>query len=143
MRRVGALLFLFILAVSGLVGCNHSAELYAEVNPQSLNKKVKDFADILKDRNGLFLYTLVGEKNYLIVNYSNVNQGEEANFLESINAKVQDHTLIININVLGTQDYQDKRLGSMRVFSLASANKYEKIQIFKNGIETSFDAAGG
>ncbi|QMV40036.1 hypothetical protein [Cohnella cholangitidis] len=137
------LLFLFTLILVIIVGCNNASPTIKEVKLQELNNGAKIFVDTIKNNNGVYLYSREDDKQYLIVNYSNVLQGEEALFLDSINAQVMDRTLKIHIEELGTTDYQDKRLNNIRVFNLSSTQEYEKIKIYKNGKETRFDSVGG
>lgn len=143
MKRVSSylttLLFLFVI----VVGCNNSGAVIEEVNLQRINNDARLFIEKNKDVNGLHLYSQVGERQYLIIKYSTVLQGEEAKFLNTIKAKIVDKVLIINIEELGTNDYQDKRLKSIRVFNLKNIQEFEKIQIYKNGKETSFNLVGG
>lgn len=143
MKKVSTLIYLYILFVFVIAGCNNADTEIKEVNLQGLNNNIKTFVDKIKNSNGLYLYSPVGDKQYLIVNYSNVLQGEEAKFLDSIKAQILDQTLIINIEELGTHDYTDKRLENIRIFNLGKVREYEKIQIFKNGKETAFDIVGG
>lgn len=126
-----------------LVGCNNAGTLIKEVNLQGLNNDIKSFVDNVNNSNGLFLYSSVGEEQYLIVKYSNVLQGEEAKFLNSVKAQVLDQALVINIEELGTHNYNDKRLVNIRIFNLGKAQGYEKIQVFKNGKEIGIDLVGG
>jgi len=143
MKRGSTLFMLFILIVASLVGCNKAENIINEVNIDGINNDAKIFIDNNKNNNGLYLFSPLGEKQYLIVSYSSVLQGEEAKFLHSINAKVHDQTLIIVIEELNTLDYDDKRLEKLKIFNLSSVQKYENIQIFKNGEETKIDVVGG
>jgi len=140
-KRFKLILFTLILVI--IVGCNNASPTIKEAKLQELNNSAKIFVDTIKNNNGVYLYSREGDKQYLIVNYSYVLQGEEALFLDSINAQVMDRTLKIHIEELGTTDYQDKRLKNVRVFDLSSSQEYEKIQIYKNGKETRFDSVGG
>lgn len=143
MKKVSTLLYLLILFVFVLAGCNNADTIIKEVNPQGLNNDIKTFVDNIKNNNGLYLYSPVGEKQYLIVKYSNVLQGEEAKILNSVKAQIHDQTLLINIEELGTHDYTDKRLENIRIFNLGKVQEYEKIQIYKSGKETTFDLVSG
>ncbi|WP_239616813.1 hypothetical protein [Cohnella mopanensis] len=143
MKKVSTSFVFFTIILACLVGCNKAASVINEVNIEGLNKNAKIFVDNIKNSNGLYLFSPIDEKQYLIVSYSNVLQGEEAKFLSSINAEVQDQTLTINLEELVTQDYQDKRLKKLTIFNLGSDQEYEKIRIFKNGEETHFDLVGG
>lgn len=137
------LLILFTLIFVNIVGCNNASPVIKEVKLQELDNNAKGFVDTIKNNNGVYLYSREGEKQYVIVNYSNVLQGEEALFLDSIKAQVMDQTLEIHFEEQGTTDYQDKRLKNVRVFDLSNSQEYEKIQIYKNGKETIFDSVGG
>lgn len=142
MKRVRIFVFFFILIVVGLGGCSNDSTLIKEVKVQELNKDVKRFVNNLENKNGLYLYSVVGKTQYLIVNHSSVLQGEEAKFLQSIKAEILDQVLLINIEELSTHDYQDKRLEATRIYRLSGVQEYEKIQIYKNGKEESFDLVG-
>jgi hypothetical protein len=128
MKKVSTSFVLFILIVASLVGCNKATTVINEVNIEGLNNDAKIFVDNIKKSNGLYLFSPIDEKQYLIVSYSNLLQGEKAKFLKSINAKVHDQTLIINIEELVTHDYNDKRLEKIRIFNLSSVQEYENIQ---------------
>jgi hypothetical protein len=143
MKRARIFVFIFILIVVGLVGCSNAFTVIKEVKEQELNKDVKLFVKNLENKNGLYLYSAVGKTQYLVVKYSSVLQGEEAKFLQSIKAQIQDQDLIINIEELNTHDYQDKRLEATRIYRLSNVNEYGKIQIYKNGKEENFDLVGG
>ncbi|MFC3749960.1 hypothetical protein [Paenibacillus sp. GCM10012306] len=54
-----------------------------------------------------------------------------------------DQMLVINIEELSTDDYQDKRLAATRIYQLSGDNEYGEIQIYKNGKEEAFDLVGG
>jgi hypothetical protein len=142
MNRVRGVVFSFILLVVGLVGCSHASPVIKEVKVQELNNDVKLFINNLENENGLYLYSSAGKTQYLVVKHSSVRQGEEATFLQSINAQIQDQILIINVEELSTNDYQDKRLEATRIYRLGSADEYGTIQIKKNGKEESFDSVG-
>lgn len=143
MKSAGALSFILIFLLVGLTGCNNGAAVIKEVNSQELSKAAQTFVDTIQDKSGLYLYSPVGEKQYLIVNNSKVSQGEEAKFLNSVTAEVLDQTLNINIEEQGTLDYGDKRLEGVRIFNLGSGQDYEKIRVYKNETETVFDSVSG
>jgi hypothetical protein len=142
MNRVRNFVFFFILVVVGLVGCSNASTVIKEVKEQELNKDVKLFVNNLENKNGLYLYSVLGKTQYLVVKNSSVQQGEEAIFLQSIKAEILDQVLVINIDELSTHDYQDKRLEATRIYRLSNVTEYGKIQIYLNGKEESFDSAG-
>jgi hypothetical protein len=141
-KRVGSFIFSFILVAVGLVGCSHAYPVIKEVKVKELNNDVKLFISNLENENGLYLYSVAGKTQYLVVKHSSVGQGEEATFLQSINAQIQDQILTINMEERSTNDYQDKKLEATRIYRLGSANEYGRIQINKNGKEESFDIVG-
>ncbi|WP_256757364.1 hypothetical protein [Cohnella sp. WQ 127256] len=144
MKRISTLPFIIILIVICLIGCTNGVDtILDEVKQQKLNKDVQTFINNTQDSNGLYLYSPVNENQFIIVKYSNVLQGEEAKFLNSITGKLTDKTMMINIEELGTHNYHDKRLKDIRIFKLGSAQDYEKIQIFKNGEEINFELVSG
>jgi hypothetical protein len=145
MKRVRIFLFLFffILVVVGLFGCSNASTVIKEVKIQELYKDVKLFVNNLENKNGFYLYSVVGKPQYLVIKHSSVLQGEEAKFLQSIKAEILDQALLINIEEQSTHDYQDKRLEATRIYRLSSVHEYGKIQLYKNGKEESFDLVGG
>lgn len=146
MRRLSAALCccLIFIAVS-LAGCggNTTAGELKEVKLEQISSGAKSFVDEIKDKNGLYLYSPAEEQGYFIVNYLTVNQGEEAKFLESVKTELQDQSLNIDVEELGTEEYSDKRLGKMRIFELDGSQDYKVIQIYRNGAVAAFDSVGG
>jgi hypothetical protein len=143
MMRVRIFVFLSILVVVCLVGCSNDSTVIKEVKVQELNIDVKHFVNNLENKNGLYLYSVAGKTQYLVVKHSSVLQGEEAKILRSIKAQILDQVLLINIEELSTHDYQDKRLEATRIYRLSSDHEYETIQIYKNGKEEGIDLVGG
>jgi hypothetical protein len=144
MKKAGTLLYLCSIIVMVLAGCSRTdAEPVHEVKLEQLGNGAKSFVEQIKEKNGLYLYSPAAEHQYLIVNYSSVIQGEEAQFLNSLQAEAEDQTLTINLEELGTPDSQDKRLEGMRIFELGNAQDYGSIQIHKNGKSAVFDCVGG
>lgn len=133
----------FILVVVGLVGCSKASTVIKEAKMQELNKDVQLFVNNLENKNGLYLYSPVGETQYQVAKYPNVPDGEEAKFLQSITAQILDHVLVVSIEEQGTHDYQDKRLDTIRIYKLSCVNEYGEIRIYKNGKEVSLDLVGG
>ncbi|WP_435170371.1 hypothetical protein [Paenibacillus glycanilyticus] len=58
----------FIMLIVVLAGCSQSTALIREVDSHKLNQKVKSFVDRNKSKNGIYLYSVAGEKEYFIVN---------------------------------------------------------------------------
>lgn len=144
MKRAGALLFLCFILIMVLAGCSrNAANPLHEVQLKQMVNGAKSFAERISGSNGLYLYSPAGEHQYLIVNYSSALQGEEAEFLNSLQTEADGGKLTINLEVLGTQDHQDKRLKKMRIFELHPAEKVEVIQITRNGKAAAFDSVGG
>lgn len=140
---VTLLLLSLVLAV-GLAGCRDDSSLVKEVKLQGLRSDVQDFAKQTENRNGIFLYSHAGEKQYLIVRHASVIQGEAAPYLNGIQAKLQDHTLNIYLDEQETKDNQDDQLKkSTRIFDIGKGTSYDTIRIYRNGAETSFDLVGG
>ncbi|URN93659.1 MAG: hypothetical protein NAG76_17785 [Candidatus Pristimantibacillus lignocellulolyticus] len=134
---------ILLLIIVCLCGCTTSPDhVIKEVNIQKLNKKAQTFVQTINDRNGLFLYSLINEDQFLIVKYSTVVQGDEAKYLSNITAEIADRILIINIEEMGTDKYDDDRLNKTRIFQLPNEKDYDNIQIFKNGEETMIDSVG-
>ncbi|TVX96261.1 hypothetical protein [Cohnella terricola] len=135
---------LLLVIVFCLSGCNKSPDyLIEEVNIQEINKDAQTFVKNIQDSTGLFLFSPVNKDQYLIVKYSSVLQGEEAKFLNSISSEIADRKLIINIEELGTNNYDDNRLRGIRIFKIGRIKEFDKIQIFKNGEERKIDSVGG
>lgn len=59
-----------------------------------------------------------------------------------ITAEIADRILIINIEEMGTDKYDDDRLNKTSIFQLPNKKDYDIIQIFKNGEETIIDSVG-
>jgi len=142
MKRFRIFVFLFLLVVISLVGCSNASTVIKEVKVQELDTDVKRFVNNLENKNGLYLYSVAGKTQYLVVKHSSGLQGEETKFLQSIKAQIRDQVLLINIEELSTHDYQDKRLEETRIYRLGNVHEYGTIQIYKNGKEESFDLVG-
>jgi len=126
-----------------LIGCNKSSSLLSEVDQKDLNNDVVTFLEKTKEANGIYLYSRVGEKQYLILNNIYVNQGEQATFINSIHSEIQNKTLVIKIEELQTDKFDDKRIGELKIFKINKENEFDTIQIYKNDKETIFDLVGG
>ncbi|SDE67064.1 hypothetical protein SAMN04488542_101334 [Fontibacillus panacisegetis] len=126
-----------------LIGCNKSSSLLSEVDQKDLNNDVVTFLEETKEANGIYLYSRVGERQYLILNNIYVNQGEQATFINSIQSQIQNKTLVIKIEELKTDKFDDKRIGKLKVFKINSEDEFDTIQIFKNDKATNFDLVGG
>ncbi|WMT39731.1 hypothetical protein RE628_20390 [Paenibacillus sp. D2_2] len=129
-----------------LIGCNNnSSSLLTEVDQKDLNNDVVSFLEKTKKANGIYLYSREGERQYLILNNSNVNQGEQPSFINSIQSEIQNKTLVIKIEELkpDTDRFDVKRLGKLKAFIINTENKFDTIRIFKNNKETKFDLVGG
>lgn len=143
MKRVLVMAIVLLLAL-GIVGCRDSGPLLEEVKLQGLSGGAAKFAKQTEGRSGLFLYSPVGGKQYLIVRYASVPQGEEANFLDDIHAHVEGRTLNIEIEERGATDYQDDRLKKrIHIFDLGKGEAYDQIMIYRNGTPTPIDLVGG
>ncbi len=143
MKRASKSVFFLVLVIVGLVGCSKASTVKKEAKMQELNKDVQQFVNNLENKNGFYLYSPVGETQYLVAKYSNVPDGKEAEFLQTIKAQILNQILVISIEEQGTHDYQDKRLNTTRIYELSSVNEYGEIQIVKNGKEVSLDLVGG
>jgi len=126
-----------------LIGCNNSSSLLTEVDQKDLNNDVVSFLEKTKEANGIYLYSRVGKRQYLILNNSYVNQGEQASFINSIQSEIQNKTLVIKIEELQTDKFDDKRIGKLKIFKINKENEFDTIHIYKNDKETSFDLVGG
>jgi type III secretory pathway lipoprotein EscJ len=126
-----------------LIGCNKSSSLLSEVDQKDLNNDVVTFLEKTKEANGIYLYSKIGESQYLILNNIYVNQGEQATFINYIQSEIQNKTLVIKIEELKTDKFDDKRIGKLKVFKINSENEFDTIHIFKNDKETNFDLVGG
>ncbi|WP_150273343.1 hypothetical protein [Paenibacillus tepidiphilus] len=136
-------LCLIVLAGVLVSGCAMGGDAYVkEVQLQQLDKDARLYVDRIRDNNGLYLYTPVGERQYLIVNYSSAVNGEGASYLEELTAEVREETLNIELEERSLSDYSDTRLGDMRIYRLNGSKDYSAIRIYKNGTETALDSAG-
>ncbi|MMZ61305.1 hypothetical protein D3C76_1030920 [compost metagenome] len=126
-----------------MIGCNKSSSLLSEVDQKDLNNDVVTFLEKTKEANGIYLYSRVGESQYLILNNIYVNQGEQVTFINSIQSEIQNKTLVIKIEELKTGRFDDKRIGKLKVFKINNENEFDTIQIFRNDKATSIDLVGG
>ncbi|WP_151737359.1 hypothetical protein [Paenibacillus tengchongensis] len=134
---------LAFLAAVLITGCTMSGDAYVkEVQLQQLDKDARLYVERIRDSDGLFLYSPAGERQYLIVNYASVANGEKAPYLEKLTAEVREETLKIELEERSVSDVADKRLGDMRIYRLIGSQDYSAIRIYKNGTETSLNSAG-
>lgn len=135
-------LWLFILLLL-LTGCNRSSsDVLSEINQKDLNKEVVTFIEKIKESNGIYLYSVADEDQYLIINSMYVNQGDSATFIDSIQSEIQNRILEIKVKELTTEKLDDKRVGQLRVYQLNRSSDFDMIQIYKNDKETKFDLVG-
>ncbi|MGO4106966.1 hypothetical protein [Paenibacillus sp. YAF4_2] len=139
MNKIGCILLLVIVIFTG---CNRSSSLLEEVNFNHLNKEVRAFVDQFKDRNGIFLYSRVGEEEYFIVNYATIQQGEPKKFLEDIHAEIRGQVFTIIMNEQETSDLHDERLKKLFIYKLNKNQKTDSIQVIKNGKAIPIDSVG-
>lgn len=138
--RIG-ISFLYLIFL--LVGCSHTPSLLTEVKERNLNEDVVAFINKVKATNGIYLFSRTSEKQYIIFNNENVTQGEPAGYISSIQSEIKNKTLEINIEELYSNNYDDKRLGKLRIFEINAKDGFEHIQLFKNKVETTFHVVGG
>lgn len=110
-KRRKAIYALLLLIIVCLCGCNKSSDnVIEEVNSQEINKDAQTFIQNIKDSNGVFLFSPANKDQFLIIKYSTVLQGVGAKYLRAISSKITDRKLIINIEELATNNYDDERL---------------------------------
>jgi hypothetical protein len=136
------LVYLLLLLAFVLTGCSHSTSLMREVDLQKLNHDVKTFADQNKSQNGIYLYSVAGENEYFIVNYSTAKQGEKMKFLADIRAEIRDDIFTILMDVAETSDPKDKRIKPLSIYQLKQQEKADIIKVIINGKETPIDVVG-
>ncbi|WP_201004382.1 hypothetical protein [Paenibacillus glycanilyticus] len=132
----------FIMLIVVLAGCSQSTALIKEADSRELNQKVKSFVDRNKSKNGIYLYSVAGEKEYFIVNYSTARQGEKVKFLSGIRADIREDVLTIQLDVQETSDSHDKRIRPLSIYKLNKHEETSKIQVKINGQETPIDIVG-
>ncbi|WP_127495998.1 hypothetical protein [Paenibacillus glycanilyticus] len=132
----------FIMLIVVLAGCSQSTALIKEADSRELNQKVKSFVDRNKSKNGIYLYSVAGEKEYFIVNYSTARQGEKEKFLSGISAEIREDVLTIQLDVQETSDPHDKRIRPLSIYKLNKHEEASKIQVKINGQETPIDIVG-
>lgn len=143
MKRACAIILLSLLVI-GLLGCRDSSAAFKEVKLQELSREAKVFVNQTGNGNGIFLFAPVDGKQYLIVRYVGVSEGEEAKYLTALHASVRDRTLILNLEEQATADYADERLNrGTRVFDLGRGSNYDRIEVYRNGTASPIDAVGG
>ena len=126
-----------------LIGCNNSSSVISELNMKDLNKDVATFLGETKETNGIYLFSRVNEKQYLILNNMHINQNENATYIKSIEPEIQGRTLVLKIVELSTENLNDERVGKLKVYKLNREIEYDTIRIFKNEKETKIDLVGG
>lgn len=142
MRRLIWMLPALALAM-GLAGCGSSSIPLQEVSERVLDEGARSFADAHRDQTGLFLYQPAGRTPYLMVTYTNVKQGEEAKYIRSTDAEIQNRTLFVHLQEARTMDYGDSRPGQMHIYRLKENVGFDKVRVMVNGSETRIDQIGG
>ena len=144
MNSLKMLYALILLIAAFLTGCStNSNDILVEMEFKSLNKDTQSFIEGMSGSNGIFLYNTVNKDQFIIVSYAYVVQGEDAKYLDAISADITNRSLIINLEEMNTNQYDDDRLKTIRIFKITNTKEYDQIQIFKNGEETAFTAVGG
>ena len=126
-----------------MIGCSRSSSILTEVTEHRVSHEVMAFIDIFRNTNGIYLFSRVGEQQYIIVNQRNVLQVQQASYIESIQSEIQGTTLRIHMEERYTDNYDDTRIGKLRIYRISRAQDFEQIRFWKNNIETPFNLVGG
>jgi hypothetical protein len=121
-------------------GCNNTDSLFAKVNLDNANKKVKSSLSSYYGKNGIYLYEDGTDEMYLFLNGYNVMQGEKAPYYTDIRIEVKDKTLVINFSKKYTDDYENKKIENGLLYKIKKPKNVDTISILKNGQETHFDS---
>ncbi|MDO3410570.1 hypothetical protein QWJ34_12430 [Saccharibacillus sp. CPCC 101409] len=138
--KLGSLLLCLILV---LAGCGQPSSLLTEVKEKNLNKDILSFIEQTDADSGLYLFSRAGETSYIICNNKHVVQGEQAVYIESVDGVVKNRELEVRIEEGYTEDYDDERLGKLRVFKINDGADFDSIRMLKNQKDTPFDVVGG
>ncbi len=133
MKRIMMVLSLVIL----LAGCS-SELLFTEVNMNHVNKDVTEFMNDVQGENGAYLYHDNKWDMYIFLNGINVVQGSKALHFTDANIATDGDTLKIYFQHDSTDDYSDQSLNFQQLYKLTLDKTYDKIMIFDNDEETSF-----
>lgn len=139
MKKKGLILLLLTLVIGG---CSSSNLNITKINERQLTGDLSSFVERIGDKNGVYLFSGTNKKQYVLLNYSTVLQGEKASYLNGFDAEIKDKILIINIDEHSTDNYEDDRLGEISVFEIINDNSFDTIQVFKNGKEIGIDLVG-
>lgn len=135
------LIFCFLILMLG--GCNQPSLSVTQINEDHLRGGLVKFVERIQEKNGIYLFSETSNQQYLLLNYSNVIQGEKPSYLEDFKTEVKDQNLIINFSEVSSDNEADDQLGKLNVFEIINDGSFDTILIFKNGKATSIDLVGG
>jgi hypothetical protein len=129
-----------LILVLLLTGCNSKLS-YSETDLESVKKDVQDFVLSVSDTNGVYLYLDGDEKAYVFLNGVNKEEGEL--FFKHFHVGAVGNMLDIGYSQEETIESADETFKNQMLYEINKDKEYVKIQLFKNGEETSFDAISG
>ncbi|SFE55402.1 hypothetical protein SAMN05216378_3521 [Paenibacillus catalpae] len=147
MKKVVCLCLILIIA---LTGCNRSLSLMTEVELPNQNEEIRTFVDRVKDKNGIYLYSVVGKDEYFIVNYSVIQQGKQVKLFNGSRAEFREDVFTIlmdEIEVKNTEGdhsnshYLDNKQLGLHIYKL-DKQQTTSIKVIKNGREIPIDRIG-
>lgn len=138
-------ILLILFCIVTLTGCNTNSSLsLSEVNKESINKDIQSFFQDVKKENGVHLY-FDNQNNSMFVylNASNVIQDKTAVYFTGFDVKSENDTINILYKSDKTSDYSNSSLEHELFYKVNLDKDYEKVKLFHNGNETSFDTVSG
>lgn len=103
--------------------------------------KINDKVSKLIKGNGVYLLNTEGDKiNYLILDGSYINLGNEAPYFSAVKIENKEASIMIyfseEMKTYPNGKYPEQRL----IYKITKDKNYEYIRVFKNGEETHFDS---
>lgn len=139
MKKLLWAVLILCLTAAALFGC--SKPVSGEVDYDRLPTVIQEFFDKNLDKNGVYLYSDATGKldQYLLINTSNVVQGEQALSITDVTYTIEDDTLKV-FYTTAPVDEQDTGIRNRIIYRITEGSKFMKL--YKDGIETPFSLVG-
>lgn len=142
MKKFVALILLCGLMIVLLTGCQQkNGSSLLKIEEGSAPTAVRNFISEISSQNGVNLYSDGVHGDYLFLNAENFVYGQKPSYFTDVKCELVEETLFIYIAENPTED-NSKRESTRLIYKIDSSVEYDRIRLFKNGLETNFDTVG-
>lgn len=142
LKKFIALILFLVLMIVLLSGCQQkNGSSLLKIDEGSAPTAVRNFISEISSQNGVNLYSDGVHGDYLFLNAENVVYGQKASYFTEVKCELVEETLFIYIAENQTEDYS-KKICNRVIYKIDSSAEYDRIRIYRNGLETYFDTVG-